>query len=58
MCVGNRKQIERDLTKVGLMDVCGETKTRCYKVDERKSKVCRMYLQGKLSRGMWEVLAR
>ncbi len=69
MCVGS-KQIERGLTRVGLMDVCGEAKTRCHQVDERKSKVCRMYLQdnyrkvcrkylqGKLSQGMWGVLAR
>ncbi len=56
MCVGS-KQIERDLTMVGLMDVCGEAKTRCHQVDERKSKVsyrkvCRKYLQGELVQGM------
>ncbi len=51
MCVGS-KQIEGDLTRVGLMDVCGEAKTRCHQVDERKSKVCRMYLQDKLSQGV------
>ena len=51
MCVGS-KQIERDLTMVGLLDVGGEAKTRCHQVDERKRKVCRKYLQGKLSQGM------
>jgi hypothetical protein len=52
------KQIERDLTRIGFMDVCGEAKTRCHQVDGGKSKVCRMRLQGKLSQGMWEVLPR
>ncbi len=51
MCVGS-KQIERDLTRVGFMDVCGEAKARCHQVDERKSKVRRMCLQDKLSQGV------
>ena len=51
MCVGS-KQIARGLTRVGLMDVYGEAKTRCHPVDERQSKVCRVYVQGKLSQGM------
>ncbi len=50
MCVGS-KQAERGLTRVGLMDVCGEAETRCHQFDERNS-------LGKISQGMQEVLAR
>jgi hypothetical protein len=44
-------RLKGGLARVELMDVCGEAKTRCHKVDERKGKVCRMYLQGNLLQG-------
>ncbi len=62
MCVAS-KQAVRGLVRVGPKNVCGETKTRCHQFNGRKSlegyrKVCRKYLQDKLSQGMKEVLAR